>query len=125
MKVEQGVFVIYPGGNKSNEGTDFNVRYFYLRLHDEVSATLRSTDSLPSLVTISSHKLNILYFMYKERNGAKLKKSVDMKSSGMNGLNIRTNASLIWEIMTCKQTVINTPANGIIRRNFKKCRLTF
>ena len=38
----------------------------------------------------------------------KLKKSVDMTSSGMNGLNMRTNASPIWDRTRCPEELASS-----------------
>ena len=50
----------------------------------------------------------ILKYAYLKQNRStevcpKLKRTVDMTSSGMNGLIIRTNASPIWDRTTCQR----------------------
>ena len=55
--------------------------------------------------TINGKENKLTHILYKENRStegcSKLKRSVDMTSSGKNGLNIRTNASPKWDRTRC------------------------
>ena len=44
----------------------------------------------------------------RSTEGCSIKRSVDMTSSGMNGLNIRTNASPEWDRTRCPEELVSS-----------------
>ena len=58
-------------------------------------------------VIVNQSSILKLYCGYKQNRStegcSKLKRSVDMTSSGKNGLNIRTNASPKWDRTRCPE----------------------
>ena len=71
------------------------------------SCAIRISRKEPDLLMTCVTLLISSIFLYKQNRStegcSKLKRSVDMTSSGKNGLNIRTNASPKWDRTRCPE----------------------